>query len=118
MRTVAPPLNPWQNQTRNAKGNYPVLPHGVKAPGWEDTNITRLAEDLGISFRYLLAVLKGQKNCSLSLLQSVANALGVELETLITRIRRAYQVSTARIPVDERIQGRRRRSSEKAALTP
>jgi hypothetical protein len=63
--------------------------------GWEDTNVTQLAFDVDISFRYLLGVLTGQRNCTLALLAHVAHALGQDLATLVTRIQTAHRLRTA-----------------------
>jgi hypothetical protein len=50
---------------------------------------------MGVSFRYLLAVLCGQRNCTLALLQQAAATLGIELTALITRMERAYKLRLA-----------------------
>jgi transcriptional regulator with XRE-family HTH domain len=75
-------------------------------PGWESVNVTLLAHDLSISFRYLLAVLTGQRNCTLSLLQQVARALGITLTELINRMEAAYyaraQAQASKVSPEER----------------
>jgi transcriptional regulator with XRE-family HTH domain len=55
-------------------------------------NFTALARDVGVSFRYLLAVLTGQRNCTLNLLQRTAHALGITLIELLTRMEKAYHL--------------------------
>src|ERR1700741_3804236 len=92
MHTIAPPSAPWE-RVQTTQGRYaPTRPNGKRVPGWEDINVTLLASDMGVSFRYLLAVLCGQRNCTLALLQRTSIALGIELTDLITRMERAYKL--------------------------
>ncbi len=92
MHTIAPPAIPW-GAPLAAPGRYaPTRPNGKRVPGWEDINVTLLASDLGISFRYLLGVLCGQRNCTLALLQQTAQALGSPLPDLLIRMERAYNL--------------------------
>lgn len=115
MHTIAPPAVPW-GAPLGTRGRYaPTRPNGKRVPGWEDTNVTLLASDLGISFRYLLAVLSGQRNCTLALLQQAAQALALPLPDLITRMERAYhlrQIAVANPP--DRVEQRRQRSERRA----
>jgi len=59
---------------------------GRKSEDWGDVNVALLAEDIGVSYRYVLAVLKGQRNCTFGLLKKIARALGVETGHLVHRI--------------------------------
>ncbi len=118
MHTIAPPPIPW-GAPLAAQGRYaPTRPNGKRVPGWEDVNITLLASDLGISFRYLLAVLCGQRNCTLALLQQASQALGITLPDLIVRMERAYNLR-ALAAANPRDQGevRRQRSERRAILS-
>lgn len=117
MHTIAAPVPPW-GAPLGEPGRYrPTRPNGKRIPGWEDVNVTLLANDLKISFRYLLAVLCGQRNCTLALLQQTAQALGLPLPELITRMERAYQLrlQAAANPPDKA--ERRRQRSERRALS-
>jgi len=76
--------------------------------------VTLLAGEVGVSFRYLLGVLQGQRNCTLALLQRTAQALGVSLVELITRIERAYHLRAAAVPKSK--SEIRRHQSERRAL--
>lgn len=117
MHTIAPPVPPW-GAPLSAPGRYaPTRANGKRIPGWEDVNVTLLAQDLHISFRYLLAVLCGQRNCTLALLQQTAQALGLPLPELITRMERAYhlRIQAAANPPDPA--ERRRQRSERRALS-
>lgn len=60
--------------------------------------MTLLADEIGVSFRYLLGVLQGQRNCTLALLQRTAQALGISLIDLITRMEHAYYLRAAAVP--------------------
>ena len=91
MNTVQIPA-PW-GVSRKQPGHYaPTRPNGKRVQGWEDVNITALAADIHVSFRYLLAVLCGQRNCTLALLQATAQALGITLTALIERMEAAYRL--------------------------
>jgi transcriptional regulator with XRE-family HTH domain len=89
--------------------------------GWEDINITLLASDLGISFRHLLAVLRGQRNCTLALLQKVAQALGITLTELIQRMENSYRLNAdapaAQLTPAQRREQRRQRRNERLVLS-
>lgn len=85
-------------------GKYaPNRPNGKRIPGWEDINVTLLAADLGISFRYLLAVLRGERNCTLALLQQTSQAIGIPITELLTRMERAYHLRQQALsnPIDK-----------------
>jgi transcriptional regulator with XRE-family HTH domain len=91
VRTITQPPDPWGPLT-GVRGRYAfVRPNGRRVPGWEDTNITQLAGDIGVSLRYLLGVMCGQRNCTLALLQQVARALGITLSELTNRMECAYR---------------------------
>lgn len=93
MHTIQPPSEFWGLLPESARfAKYPPRINGKKIPGWTDVNISLLARDMGVSYRYLLAVLCGQRNCTLALLQKTAQALGIELTTLIDRMERAYNL--------------------------
>lgn len=114
--TVSQPEHPWGTATQ--EGCY-VQTHlrGRRVPGWEDVNITRLAADIGVSFRYLLAVLGGQRNCTLALLQATAQALGIPLTELILRMEKAYELRVAAAEAAPgKAEKRRLRSERRAAL--
>lgn len=115
MHTIEAPPAPWGPPTAPEGRYIPTRPNGKRVLGWEDTNITLLAGDIQVSFRYLLAVLTGQRNCTLALLQQVAAALGITLTALITRMESAYELrckaTATRVDITER---RRRRSGQRA----
>lgn len=70
---------------------------------------------MGVSFRFLLAVLCGQRNCTLSLLQRTAHALGIRAAVLIDKIEAAYKlklIATANQP--DKAEVRRIRSERRA----
>lgn len=116
MRTIAPPPVLW-GAPLAAPGRFtPNRRNGKRVPGWEDVSIKHLAIDTGISFRYLLAVLCGQRNCTLALLQTISQALGITLPELITRMERAYELRMAAAlnPIDKN--ERRRERSERRAI--
>lgn len=115
MHTITAPTDPW-GPAVTATGRYiPTRPNGKRVPGWEDVNITLLASDMGVSFRYLLAVLCGQRNCTLALLQRAARFLGVELTTLIDRMERAYKLRlVAHANTPDKGEQRRIRSERRA----
>ncbi len=118
MHTIPAPVPPW-GAPLSEPGKYkPTRPNGKRIPGWEDCNVTLLAQDLHVSFRYLLAVLCGQRNCTLALLQQTAQALGLPLPELITRMERAYhlRLEAAANPPDP-IERRRQRSERRALST-
>ena len=113
--TVTQPEQPW-GPVSVPEGRYSQTRlRGRRVPGWEDINVTRLAQDVGVSFRYLLAVLGGQRNCTLALLQATALALGISLPDLLTRMERAYKLRAAQQAPDKAEQ-RRLRSEKRAAL--
>lgn len=120
MHTITPPVPAWGPPSTSTDKYKPTRRNGKRVPGWEDCNITLLAHDLGISFRYLLAVLCGQRNCTLALLQQTAQALGLPLPEVITRMERAYhlRLEAAVSPPDrlEQQAERRRLRSERRAL--
>ncbi len=72
---------------------------------------------MGVSFRYLLAVLCGQRNCTLALLQQAAQALGLELTALIDRMERAYKLRLLAAANPPDVEERRRQRSERRALS-
>src|SRR4051812_13472772 len=116
MHTIAPPQVLW-GAPLAVPGRYaPNRPNGKRVPGWEDVNISHLATDTDISFRYLLAVLCGQRNCTLALLQTISQALGITLTELITRMERAYELRqvAAANPIDKG--ERRRERAERRAI--
>jgi hypothetical protein len=116
MHTIAPPDDRW-GPLVGAPGRYaPTRPNGKRVPGWEDVNITLLASDMGVSFRYLLAVLCGQRNCTLSLLQQTARTLGLELSVLISRMEKAYNMRLAAAAIAPEKGERRRVRSERRAI--
>jgi hypothetical protein len=92
MITVKTPAQPWEVPAAPNTSYAPTRPNGKRVPGWEDVNITALAADIRVSFRYLLAVLCGQRNCTLALLQQTAQALGISLVELIERMETAYRL--------------------------
>lgn len=116
MHTVPAPENRWGPLVIKQPGRYePTRPNGKRVPGWEDVNITLLASDMGVSFRYLLAVLCGQRNCTLSLLQQAAHHLGVELSVLVERIEKAYRLKLiAAASSPDKAERRRVRSERRA----
>lgn len=117
MRTITQPPDPWGPLT-GVPGRYAFTrPNGRRVPGWEDTNVTKLAGDIGISLRYLLGVLCGQRNCTLALLQSVARALGITLSELTTRMERAYYLRATATELAPDKAAQRRVRSERRALT-
>jgi hypothetical protein len=59
---------------------------GRRTEGWEDVNVALLADDIGVSYRYVLAVLKDERNCTFSLLKKIASAFGVDPGHLVYRI--------------------------------
>ncbi len=117
MLTVRTPEAPWGAHSQAAGQYAPTRPNGHRVPGWEDTNITALAADVGVSFRYLLAVLCGQRNCTLALLQHTARALGITLTELITRMEKAYQLRCQAIDAKPDKSEVRRMRSERRALS-
>ncbi len=116
MHTIAPPQVLWGAPLTPTDRYVPNRPNGKRVPGWEDVNVSRLATDTGISFRYLLAVLCGQRNCTLALLQTISQSLGITLTDLITRMERAYKLrlEAAANPIDK--SERRRERSERRAI--
>ena len=65
---------------------FPTTSAGRRTEGWEDINVTHLAADAGVSLRYLLGVLKGQRNCTFRLLQELARLLRWPTAVLVDRI--------------------------------
>ena len=114
MRTVPLPDQPW-GDIETAPGRFtPTRTNGKRVPGWEDTNVTVLADEIGVSFRYLLGVLQGQRNCTLALLQRTAQVLGISLIDLITRIESAYHLRRQIVPKNKN--DLRRHQTERRAL--
>lgn len=117
MHTVDAPNDRWGPLVSQPERYTPTRPNGKRVPGWEDVNITLLACDMGVSFRYLLAVLCGQRNCTLSLLQKTAHALGIRVSVLVDRIEAAYKlklIETANMPDKATV---RRIRSERRAIS-
>lgn len=116
MHTIDAPAERWGPPITAPTDRYlPSRPNGKRVPGWEDVNVTLLAADMGCSFRYLLAVLWGQRNCTLSLLQRVAKTLGIELTEVVTRMEKAHRLrmEAAAHPPDKS-EKRRERSVRRA----
>lgn len=115
MRTVPLPDQPWA-RIDVAPGRFaPTRTNGKRTPGWEDLNVTLLADEIGVSFRYLLGVLQGQRNCTLALLQRVAQALGISLNDLINRMEHAYHLRATAVPRNKN--EIRRNQTKRRALT-
>lgn len=70
----------------------PQRPQGKRVPGWSDVNVVLLASDAGVSYRFLLAVLCGRRNSTASLLQRVANCLGIPAPQLLDRVELAKRL--------------------------
>jgi transcriptional regulator with XRE-family HTH domain len=117
MKTVPPLKRPWgdADSPSQPQGCYlPTRPNGKRVPGWSDVNVTQLAGDIGVSFRYLLGVLSGRRNCTLNLLRQTAQALGISLTVLIERIELACALRAGLAPVDKT--ERRRERSKRRVL--
>lgn len=95
VRTISAP--PWAETTFQEPGRYKPPVNGKRVLGWADTNITLLASDLGVSYTYLLGILKGERNCTLGLLRKAAIALGLPVQELITRIERSYELNARKL---------------------
>jgi transcriptional regulator with XRE-family HTH domain len=121
MYSISPPVEAGNGPVRPVGYYAPTRPQGKRVYGWEDVNITLLAGDLGISFRHLLAVLRGQRNCTLSLLQKVAQALNIALPELITRMERSYRLNAespaAQLTPAQRREQRRQRRNERLVFS-
>ena len=116
MRTIAQPPDPWGPLT-GTRGRYAFTrPNGRRVPGWEDTNVTQLAGDIGVSLRYLLGVLCGQRNCTLALLQRVARALGITPSELLMRMEHAFKLRSTALELAPDKAAQRRVRSERRAL--
>jgi transcriptional regulator with XRE-family HTH domain len=92
VHTISAPAEAWRDHPPKPNQRYQTR-LGRRVLGWEDTNISLLATDVGVSFHYLLAVLRGERNCTLALLQRTALALGIELTELITRMEKSYRLN-------------------------
>ena len=114
MHTIPVPEHPWGAIEPALPKFLPKRAAGKRVPGWEDVNVTRLASEIGVSFRYLLAVLCGQRNCTLALLQRTAQALGISLVALIDRMEHAYYLRLAVVPKSK--SELRRKQSERRSI--
>lgn len=115
MYTIEAPPERWGAVLPAAKSYAPTRPNGKRVPGWEDVNITSLAADMGVSFRYLLGVLSGQRNCTLALLQRAALMLGMELPILVARMEKAHQMRiTAAASTPDKVERRWVRNDRRA----
>jgi transcriptional regulator with XRE-family HTH domain len=94
----------------------PSSNRGKRVPGWEDTNITTLALDMGVSYRYLLGVLTGQRNTTLAMLQSAANCLGIGLPALVARMEQACRLKLLEAANSPGKAERRRIRNERRAI--
>lgn len=93
----------------------PRRPNGKRVAGWEDCNITLLADDMRVSYRYLLGVLTGQRNSTLVVLQNAANYLQMPLPRLIERMERACRLKAMEIALaPDKMERRRLRSVRRA----
>ena len=98
-------------------GRYaPTRPNGKRVPGWEDTNVTALAQDMGVSYRYLLGVLVGSRNTTLSLLQNAAGHLGMPVSALVERLEQAQRAKLLEAASSPGKVERRRERSERRAI--
>lgn len=104
------------NAANGPERYYPRRPNGKRVPGWEDCNITLLADDMGVSYRYLLGVLTGRRNSTLAVLQAAANCLRITLPRLIERMEIACRAKTLEIAFAPDKAERRRARSERRAL--
>lgn len=97
----------------------PTRPNGKRVPGWDDVNITRLASDMGISYRFLLGVLTGQRNSTLSLLQRAAQFLDMPVTQLIERMDRAARLKAIEAEqAPDKAERRRQRNEQRALKQP
>lgn len=121
MQTLSPPSDPWSGPVQPPGRYVPARPQGKRILGWEDVNVSLLAADVGVSFRHLLGALRGERNCTLSLLQRTAQLLGIDVADLIRRMERSYrlnqQAAAARPSATERRERRRQRAGQAALIT-
>jgi transcriptional regulator with XRE-family HTH domain len=121
MYSIFPPVESGSGPVKPVGYYAPTRPQGKRVFGWEDVNITLLASDLGVSFRHLLAVLRGQRNCTLSLLQKVAQALNITLTELIQKMENSYRLNAdapaAQLTPAQRREQRRQRRNERLVLS-
>jgi plasmid maintenance system antidote protein VapI len=77
-------------------------PQGRRVTGWEGISVTLLAEEVGVTFRYLIEILQGRRrNCTLQILDRTATALGMTVPNLMRRIERAHELWLAELPAKE-----------------
>ncbi len=75
---------------------------GPRVPGWEDTEVKLLAKASGVQYGFLLNVLRGKRNCTLSFLVKIARYLGTSPGNLVNRIEQAYHRGDGADPTEDR----------------
>jgi len=94
----------------------PNRPNGKRVSGWENLNITALAYDMGVSYRFLLGVLTGQRNSTLAMLQHAARCLRVTLPSLVEQMEYACRLKLLEAATAPSKAERRRLRSEQRAI--
>lgn len=94
----------------------PRRPNGKRVPGWEDVNITLLASDMEVSYRFLLGVLTGHRNTTILMLQNAASCLEISLAQLIERMERSCGLKILEVATAPGKEERRRQRSERRAI--